>query len=185
MIKQRFGFRFGPAAGGEMNLDLALVEKNCRLGIFVLCVNRRDLFINRGFAHSRDTQNAPRKSQIAGELFQPWLHVIIEHWLHLSWWAGKKRDRAFSMFQIKPWRRPVRIRQHVSALNHHRLARVSFGHRQAKALKSSTNFREHVFVQRQPSPQGPGHDFSSNVVLRRTQSPGCDHHPRAFDGIFD
>ena len=106
----------------QMNFDLAAVEKNRRLRILVTRVDGRNLFVNRRFTHARNPQHAARKVQIAGQLFHARLHVILEHGIHLPRRPGKQSDCTTFMFEIKPRRGAVRIRQDFGAVDHHRLS---------------------------------------------------------------
>ena len=71
-----------------MNFDFAAVKKNRRLRIFILRINRRDLFVDCRFAQARDAQHARRKPSIARQFVEPRAHVILEHRFHLTRRSG-------------------------------------------------------------------------------------------------
>src|SRR6267378_2631086 len=109
----------------QMNFDLAAVEENRRLRIFVFGIDGRDPLIDSGFAHARHPQHSPRETDVAGQLFQTRRYVILEHWLQLSRRARKQSNCTTFVFQIKAWRAAIGIWQYLSAVDHHGLPRIS------------------------------------------------------------
>src|SRR5690349_24585960 len=111
-----------------MNFDLAVVEKNRRHWIVVLRVDRRDLFVNGGFAHARDAQHAPHDTQGARASAKTLGDVVFKHRTHLARWSRQEHDRGAVMIDEHAGRGAVWVWQYDGVFDDHRLARVSFGH---------------------------------------------------------
>jgi hypothetical protein len=89
------------------------------------------------------------------------------------------------VFEKKTRRRAIRIRQDFRAIDHHRLPRISLRHRHTETLKARTNFGEHVFIKRKPSPKRSGHYFARDVVFSWPESSGSNDYPRTLDRVFN
>ena len=106
----------------QVNFNFARIEKNGGLRIFILAINRRDLFVDCRLAHARHAQHTRSKTHLTSQFFQPRQHMIFEHRFHFPRRPGKQSDCTTFMFEIEPGRSPVRIGQHFGAVDHHRLA---------------------------------------------------------------
>jgi len=82
-------------------------------------------------------------------------------------------------------RRAVWIRQHLRIFDHHRLARVSFRHRNPETLKALPDLSQHSFIEQQPAPQRARSNLARDVVFGWTKPSGGNHHFGSAHSIFD
>src|SRR6185503_1324005 len=111
--------------------------------------------------------------------------MVFKHRPHLAGWTRQQHNRRTLMIDEHSRRSAVWIRQHLSIFDHHRLSRISLGHRHAKTLKALTNLCEHCLVEQQPATQRARSDLARDVVFGRTKTSSGDHHFRSADSIFD
>ena len=89
------------------------------------------------------------------------------------------------MFQKQTWGGAIGIVEHISAIDHHCLTRITFGHRPAKGGEASADLVEHGFIEVKPASECSRRNLTSDVVFSWSQPTGRNNYLRTLSCVLD
>src|SRR6186997_1732937 len=103
-----------------MKLDLARRGEDCgfdRLGFVPPArIERLRSLLDVGFGTPGDEEARPVHAIGGGSRAEQTFTERVQHRLELAWRARQEYDHAIALFDVLPWRRPVRVGEHDRSL---------------------------------------------------------------------